>query len=243
MNVTKSGLRSIFDVATAIVMLIAAGTLIYKNVFQAAPTARTELAVPTEPLSIEGDQIRGSADARAVMVVYSDFQCPFCRRFAREVLPEIDRRYVATGKLALAFRHLPLPMHQHATRAAVMAECAGQQDRFWEMHDALFAQEALDEQTLMAIPKLVGLNSRIFEECLVDKLVTGKVQASAEGARALNVRSTPSFFLARLDKGRATVLRAISGARPIEDVAEQLDGVLVRASASSPWWAALLGID
>jgi protein-disulfide isomerase len=97
MSVRKNSLRSVLDVAVSLVMVAAASTLIYKNVFATPGAENTELKVPSEPVSIAGAQLRGRGDAKAVMIVYSDFQCPFCRRFAREVLPEIERRYVATG--------------------------------------------------------------------------------------------------------------------------------------------------
>lgn len=181
---------------------------------------------------------------KAVMIVYSDFQCPFCHRFAREALPEIERRYVATGQVALAFHHLPLPIHAQATRAAMMATCAGRQDRFWQMHDALFDQQSLDDQTLLAVPALVELDTQRFDACLLDRTVTAEVEASVGEAKALNVRATPSFFLGtRLDNGRVRVLRAMSGARPVSDFSEQLEAVLAGEPARWSSWVALLRFD
>ena len=244
MSVRKNSLRSVLDVAVSLVMVAAASTLIYKNVFATPDAANTELDVPAEPVSIAGAQLRGRGDAKAVMIVYSDFQCPFCRRFAREVLPEIERRYVATGQVALAFRHLPLPIHAQATRAAVMAECAGRQDRFWQMHDALFDQQGLDDKTLLMMPALVELDTEKFDACLLEQTVAAGVEASAGEAKVLNVRATPSFFFGtRLDNARVKVLRAMSGARPVSDFSEHLDGVLAGKPTRRFSLAALLGFD
>jgi protein-disulfide isomerase len=232
----RLSLRSFADVMTSIVLIAAALTVIYNNVFADQARDATSLPVPPEPLSLDGAAMRGSKDAQAVMIVYSDFECPFCRRFAQEVLPEIERRYVATGKVALAFRHLPLPIHKQATRAAVLAECAGQQDRFWEMHDMLFAQHNLDDGTLLAIPKSISLDGQTFEACLRNQAVGARVQASIDQAAALSVRSTPSFFFGqRLSDGRVRVLGAASGARPVTDFTDRLDAVLPGRSIWSSW--------
>jgi protein-disulfide isomerase len=159
------------------------------------------------------------------MIVYSDFQCPFCGRFTRDVLPEIERRYVATGQVAIAFRHLPLPMHALATRAAVMTECAGHQGKFWEMHDLLFAQETLDEEALSTSARSLNLDPDGFEQCLSDQTITAQVKASGEHAARLGIRSTPAFLLGqKTDDGRVKISRVLSGALPIDDFVENLAG-------------------
>jgi protein-disulfide isomerase len=158
------------------------------------------------------------------MVVFSDFQCSFCARFTRDVLPELERRYVATGRVAMVFRHLPLPIHPQAVQAAVLAECAGQQGRFWEMHDRLFAEERLTEATLDAIPGSMDLDMERLAGCVSDDAVSAGVRASAAEANALGIRGTPAFFLGRrVDDGRVQVGRVISGARPLQDFVVQLD--------------------
>jgi protein-disulfide isomerase len=224
------------DVATSVVLIAAAATLVYRGVLAGpgAPTAAPEL--PSDSLSLDGAPLRGSDRASAILVVYSDFQCPFCGRFAREVLPEIERRYVATGQVALAFRHLPLPIHPLAVQASVVAECAGQQGRFWEAHDLLFAQSSLSEEVLRALPTSMGVEPQEFEDCLLDEDVRQKVQASADEAAALGVRATPGFFVGRrLDDGRLLVTDSLFGARPAAEFVELLDSVLARDSRWPSW--------
>lgn len=137
----RARLNTILDVVTSLLLIVAASALIYRNVIVSpGPSASGPMVeVPSEPLSIEGVPLKGSKSAKVVMIVYSDFECPFCGRFAREILPELERRYVATGEVAFVFHHLPLAFHPLATQAAVSAECAGQQGRFWEAHDLLFS--------------------------------------------------------------------------------------------------------
>ena len=150
MSVRKISLRSVLDIVVSLVMVAAASTLIYKNVFATPGAANTELEVPSEPVSIAGAQVRGRGDAKAVMIVYSDFQCPF----------------------------------------------------------------------------------------------TAEVGASADVAKGLNVRATPSFFIGmRLDDARVRVLRAMSGALPIGEFSEQLDGVLAGEQTRWSFLASLLGFN
>lgn len=239
----KATLRSVLDVVTSVVLIAAASTIVYRNVISDPGRPQAALEVPSEPLSIEGAPTRGSKDAKAVMIVYSDFQCPFCGRFARDVLPEIERRYITTGSVALAFRHLPLPIHAHAVQAAASAECAGRQGRFWEMHDLLFAQNRLDEEILLRLTKSIELLDRgRFDECLKDKAIRERVTASADEAQRLGIRSTPTFFIGkRLENGRVSVSRVLSGTRPVNDFIEQLDATLSGKPASRFRWIPFAG--
>jgi protein-disulfide isomerase len=131
--------KSAFDVITSVVMLGAA-TFLVSSHLSSRGSSRPELEVPAEPVSIAGAANKGSVDARIVMIAFTDFQCPFCGRFAREVLPQLEHDYIATGRVQFVYRHLPLPIHQYALKAAQAAECARRQDQFWPMHDWLFAR-------------------------------------------------------------------------------------------------------
>lgn len=234
-RVRRFQLRSALDVIMMVIVIAAALTVIYRNMSSSPVPA--ELEVPSEPVSIEGAPLRGSEDAEVVMIVYADFQCPYCGRFTREVLPDIERHYVATGRVALAFRHLPLSIHPQAVPAAVRAECAGQQGKFWEMHDFLFAQEPLDEETLLTLPESIRVDRPRFADCLLDQTVGERVRASGNEARGLGIRGTPAFLIGtRLSDGRVDVTRTISGTQPVEVFEEQLDGALKGESAGWRSW-------
>jgi protein-disulfide isomerase len=238
---TRFSSRSALDVLTSVVLIGAATTLIYKNVF-ATRDGRESIQVPTEPLSIAGAPTRGSADAKVVMIVYSDFECPFCRRFAREVLPEIERRYMANGSVSIAFRHLPLPIHKHAASAAWNAECAAKQGRFWEMHDAIFAAGRLDENSLSTISKAMSLDMAKFNECLADEAVASNVKKSAKEASALGVRATPTFFIGvPVGKGVVKVSTVVSGALPADELARELNLILHNTRRGWLSWLPFVG--
>jgi protein-disulfide isomerase len=136
------------------------------------------------------------------------------------------------------FRHLPLPGHPHAIRAAWNAECAGQQGRFWEMHDAIFAKDRLDEASLLTLPDAMTLDKTKFEECLADEAVRDSVQASAQEANGLGVASTPTvFFGVPAGEGAVHVSAVIAGIRPVEEFAKRLDAVL--GDTPTGWLASL----
>ena len=89
------------------------------------------------------DHVKGDPNAPVTMIEYSDFQCPFCRLFFNDTLPTIQKEYVDTGKVKLVYRHFfPIPQHLAAEPSAEASECAGEQGKFWEMHDAIFTEQA-----------------------------------------------------------------------------------------------------
>lgn len=232
---SRSHLKSLTDVLVSIVLLAAAGTVIYRNVIATGGgTPNSRIEVPSAPLLLQDGLVRGANTAKAVLVGYSDFQCPYCARFAREILPEIERKYVDTGRVAFVFRHLPLPIHGQAVEAAVIAECAARQGRFWETHDQLFAQQTLTGEVLDAIPDLASLDRDRLDSCMRNPAIGPVIQDSVTEAHDLGIRSTPAFLIGtRLPDGRVKVAQTLSGVRPIEDFIRALDSVLRATGARS----------
>lgn len=188
--------------------------------------------LPADPVSLEGAAVKGSRDAQVAIIEYSDFQCPFCARFAVDTLPEIDKTYIATGKVLMAFRHLPLErIHPHAVDAGASAECAGRQNRFWEMHDRLFLNPArLDPATLRGHATALQLDVAAYDACLADG-AADKVRADGAGAAAVGVSGTPGFLLGRVEPdGRVKVTQRMSGASPFAAFQAALDALLADAS-------------
>jgi protein-disulfide isomerase len=199
-----------------------------------SPKRPPEAVLPAEPLSLEGAQFRGNLTAKVVLLEYSDFQCPYCGRFARETLPDLQRQYVDTGRVLLAFREDPLEqLHPFALAAAEAAECAGRQGQFWKMHDLTFAdQKHLDQATLHTHARAVGLDVAQFDTCLTE---TGPaaVRADAKSAADLTVSGTPTFFLGlRQSDGKIKVLKRFSGALPLTQFSAELDATLEPAAVS-----------
>ena len=124
------------------------------------PTRPAPAALPTEPLSVEGATLKGDMRAGVALIVYSDFECPFCSRFALDTWPSLEQKYVSTGKVRVAFRHLPIEsIHRYALKASEAAACADQQAKFWPMHDVLFKNpKQLDDASLAKYAKELKLD-------------------------------------------------------------------------------------
>jgi protein-disulfide isomerase len=138
--------------------------------------------------------VAGPSDAPLELIMYGDFQCPYCTA-AQSIVARVRKRL--DGQLRFVFRHLPLPeVPPAAARAAEAAEAAAAQGRFWEMHDALYANGgrfSCDE--LAEVAGRVGLVVERFRAELIDGAYTGRVARDADGARAAGIASTPTFVV------------------------------------------------
>lgn len=192
-----------------------------------ARQARKEPAPPTQPLSLESAAIQGSRTAKVAVIEFSDFQCPYCGKFARETLPDLEAKYVKSGQVLFAFQPLPLPMHPFAEKAAEAAECAARQGRFWEMHDSLFKnQEELDEAHLQTRATDVHLDRTEFDACLAGQ-AAGRVHQSAALGKTLTISGTPTFFLGTVQPdGKVKVTQRFTGAMPTAQLSAALDHLL-----------------
>ncbi|MBI2573398.1 DsbA family protein [Candidatus Woesearchaeota archaeon] len=155
---------------------------------------------------VDTDAVLGDEDAPVTIVEFSDYQCPFCGRFYQQTLPQLKSQYIDTGKVKLIFRDYPLPFHAMAEPAAIAAECAGKQGKYYALHDKIFAnQELLSEATLKQWAQEIGLNSATWEKCRADPAIKQEVAKDMQDGSAAGVQGTPAFFV----NGRL-----ISGAQP-----------------------------
>lgn len=199
---------------------------------QAAPAPAQAAALPSLDkieLTINDSATRGPVDAKVVLVEFSDFECPFCARYTRDTKDQIHKEYVDTGKVRYVFKNFPLErLHPHAKRAAEAAECARRQNRFWEIHPRLFAnQQALTDPDLRKHASEIGVGSPAFESCFAGQ-ATSKVLADlAEGARA-GISGTPTFFIGTPIAGsnRLKVEARLIGAQPFAAFKAALDKAL-----------------
>lgn len=231
-------LRSVLDLVATVLVIIAAGavlTLTVRNWRQAPAQSTGQTPAPPLPMgpqSIEGAPAIGSASAPVAMVVYSDFQCPFCARFARETWPSIKKDFVDTGRALVVFRHLPLPMHTEAMGAALAADCAGRQDKFWAFHDLLFQrQDQLSPATQRAIASDADLDLTQFDQCVERRPGGAGIARDMGSARALKINSTPTFLIGRMQPDRTVkVTEVILGAQP----ADRFSAAFTTAAADTP---------
>jgi protein-disulfide isomerase len=135
---------------------------------------------------------KGSEQARVTIVEFADFECPYCRG-AAPIVTNIERDY--DKDVRVVFKHLPLQGHPAAFPAARAAVCAAEQGRFWQYHDALFAEQPLTEKRLNALAAEVGLDPGRFSECLTSQRSSDVVVRDMEEAKRLGITGTPTFIV------------------------------------------------
>lgn len=178
-----------------------------------------------------GDQYRGNTDAEVVVVEFSDFQCPYCRRHATETQPILDEEFVDTGDVLWVYKHFPLNIHPQAPAAGVAAECAAEQGQFWEMFELLFAETETWAQTdpnpgLMEVAaQLDGLDQDAFAACLEDPAMADRVTSDMIDGAPVVLRGTPTFVV--LYGGQGTIIPGALPADQFRQILQQaLDGQL-----------------
>jgi protein-disulfide isomerase len=164
------------------------------------------------------DPVKGPANAPITIIEYSDYQCPFCAR----VNPTLDQVRKAYGdKIRIVFKDFPLPNHPEAPKAAEAAHCAGEQGKYWELHDRMFAnQQALQVPMIKQYATALGLDMNAFNQCLDSGKHAGRVAENLKSGEALGVASTPTLYV----NGRPVV-----GAQPFEFFKAVIDEELARA--------------
>ena len=187
-------------------------------------------------ISLQNVPSMGEKTARLTMVEFGDYQCPLCSQYFNLTLRQLVEKYIKTGKVKYAFRDYPLEsIHPMALKAAEAARCAGEQGKYWEMHDRLLRNQASIEHKVLPLhAQMLGLNIPHFEQCLDNGKYTGTVRDSiAEGKKA-GVRGTPWFFLgfAEPDEPRLRPLIYIEGAQPYAVFKEAIEKLLTRASSA-----------
>ena len=195
---------------------------------RAAAPAAAPAPPPNLVLTVDGDTVKGARDARLVLIEFTDYQCPFCARHFRDTAPQIQKEYVDTGRLRHVSREYPLEtIHPQAFKASEAALCAGDQGRYWEMHDVLFAnQRALAPAQLAGHAATLGLDVARFTQCLESGTKASKVRRDlADGGKA-GVAGTPAFFLGVADGDTVKVVRVLKGAQGFAAFKEAIDGAL-----------------
>jgi protein-disulfide isomerase len=169
------------------------------------------MLLPKVEVAAEGFA-KGEAKAPITIVEFSDFECPFCSR-AEDSVKKVLAEY--KGKVRLVYRDFPLPFHSRAQKASEAALCAGDQGKYWEMHEKLFAnQQQLEPTQLKAHAKELGVDATKFDQCLDTGAKASVVEASKKAGEAAGVSGTPAFFI----NGRP-----LSGAVPFEQFKEIID--------------------
>jgi protein-disulfide isomerase len=178
-------------------------------------------------LALAADELAlGRANAPLTMIEFTDYQCPYCRRFQAEVWPKLKHDYIDAGKLRYIARDLPLSFHASAAPAAEAAHCAGEQGKFWEMHAALLGGASdLAAGGIERRARALGLELTRFDECVARNKYAAVIAAHVHEADAAGIEGTPGFVVGRAAEGQLTGVR-IEGALPYDEFDELLRELL-----------------
>jgi len=195
---------------------------IQAEMFGAAPAKPAIAARPTENsvyrVPIDGSPVQGKSSALVTMVEFSDYQCPFCSR-ANATVNQLEKDY--GDKLRLVMKQNPLPFHEHAKSAALAAMAAGQQGKYWEIHEKLFSnQQALDDASIARYAEQIGLNVAKWNEAMKNPKLEQTIRKDQALAASLGANGTPAFFI----NGRKIV-----GAQPIDIFKATIDQEINKA--------------
>jgi len=167
---------------------------------------------------VDDDAVFGNKDAKVTIVEFSDFECPYCARAYNDALKQVKSEYVEKGLVNIVYRDFPLGFHQNAQKAAEAAECAGEQDKYYEMHDQLFENGVEGGVTsFKTYAKNIGLDTTKFNTCLDSGAMEKEVAKDMADGEKAGVRGTPAFFI----NGKM-----ISGAQPFAVFKEVIDKAL-----------------
>jgi len=184
-------------------------------------------AAETAKIAENAAAVKGKEDALVTIVEFSEYQCPFCKRYVDQTYFKIWEKY--GDSLRYIFQDYPLAFHSHAQKLAEAARCAGEQDKYWQMHDLLFEmrEEWVEKQdivqNLTSYAQRLALNVDQFDNCLSSGKFTQAVKDSFALGQEVGVSGTPTFFI----NGRKLV-----GAQPFENFAKIIDDELKKAESS-----------
>ena len=198
---------------------------------KAKPAGEAEPGAPAKVrLADVAVDVIGSPDAPVTMVEFTDYQCPFCKRFHERTWPEIKKKYVDTGKVRFVVRDMPLSFHEMALPAAIAARCAGQQGNFGRVFDALFALPELSTASIQAVVSSSGAADGPYRRCTAAPAVVAAISADSDEAERLGINGTPGFVIAQR-KGDALEGELVVGAQPTNVFTSRLDALLAAPAA------------
>lgn len=180
-----------------------------------------KLAPPVVEVSDAGRESRGAGPGAPITIIaFSDYECPFCKR-GEETIAEVMKAY--GDKVRYVHRDYPLPFHKNARKAAEGARCAGEQGKYWEFHDALFAAPKIGEETVAEIATTLALDKTKFDSCLSEGRMKKLIDEDMTAGGEVGVSGTPAFFI----NGRM-----LSGAQPFDRFKGIIEGELAKGGAN-----------
>lgn len=180
----------------------------------------------TGKVNIDSTNALGKDNAPLTMVIFTDYQCPFCKRFETQTFTEIKKNWIDTGKLRYVVHDQPLDFHPYAMKAAEATRCAGEQGKFWELREKIVTNaEQLQREKLPDYAQQAGLDVGKFNACLDSGRHTEKIKAEITEASAQGITGTPSFIIGK-SNGRMLEGALLVGAMPYVVFEQKLNELL-----------------
>jgi len=173
----------------------------------------------------------GSADAPVTLIEFTDYQCPFCKRFHERTWPELKAKYVDTGKVRFVVRDLPLAFHGEALPAAIAARCAAAQGRFAAVFEGLLAAPELSAAAVHGVVTRAGVAGPAYDKCAASPAVRQAIDADSAEAERLAINGTPGFVIAQKVGGKLEGTLVV-GAQPTNVFTSRLDALLAAPRAN-----------
>jgi len=209
MREEPSGMRRLALAALALALVLAYAAQLSRAA-QADEDSAGVVRLALDPLEYS----LGRPDAPLTIVEFTDYQCPYCRRFEAETFPRLKHEWIDSGKVRFIVRDLPLAIHSSARFAAEAAHCAGAQGKFWPMHDALLKKDQrLTEAQVLSLAQGMGLDTIQLHQCIAGSRYEAAIQRHADEASEVGIQGTPGFILGRTRSGELTGVR-LQGAQP-----------------------------
>jgi protein-disulfide isomerase len=186
-------------------------------------------------VSVDNDPIQGNNDAPVTLVEFSDYQCPFCKKTFDDTMPQLKEKYVDSGKIKHVFRDYPLPFHQNGIPAAIAAECANEQGKFWDYHNILFSKQTewenlsgnatADKFKEYAANNITNIDTNKFNSCIDSQKYKDEVDKDIADGSTYGVSGTPTFYIGNEEKGYTQIV----GAQPLTS----FENIIKQISSSS----------
>jgi protein-disulfide isomerase len=230
-------------IAISAVVVIAAGVIVGINSIQSSkvnpnssaqttgsnPSSNNNNKLSISNLVAEGSAVKGNTSAKVTLVEFGDFQCHFCARFATQTEPQIDQQYVKTGKISMVFKHFAWYGPDSVT-AAMAAQCANDQAKFWQFHDILYQNQgeinsgwASKDNLKKFTSQVQGLDRNQFDSCLDSGKYKSLVQSDIYLSTSLGFQGTPGFIVEKSDGSHPI---QIAGAYPFPTFQQTIDKML-----------------
>lgn len=222
----KISISKLLDIGSSLALIVASVVLVMSVTGKRRATASSP--PPVQRSAVANIDVRedgsilttgaglGAPEARIVMIEFTDFQCPYCGRFARDTFPEVSRKLIDTGRVRYVVHHLPIEkIHPFAVASANAVECADREGKYWELREKIFNnQDKLTDEDLLRHAESIGLDKRAFRDCMGSG-VAPEIKADLAIAERLAVRGTPAFFVGTIEEdGSVRLLGRINGSQP-----------------------------